>query len=139
MYTNSSGKATSENVQKNIWRSAFFPEKMWSSCLAEELRLLCSEKRTGFSGKVRDAKAITASAAQFSLCHGIFLLQKVQIGAFGYQNMPPVCSLGTNISTVNIILWDLHLDYRPDWLRFLLWLIFELVIIRLCYGQKEGV
>lgn len=30
------------------------------------------------------------------------------------------CSLGTNISTVNIILWDRHLYYRHDWLRFLL-------------------
>lgn len=50
-------------------------------------------------------------------------VKEVQAGGiapFGYQNIPPVCSYGTNISTVNTILWDLPLDYRHDWPRFFL-------------------
>lgn len=30
-----------------------------------------------------------------------------------------ICSLGTNISTVNMVLWEPNLDYRHSWLRFL--------------------
>lgn len=107
MYTNSSGKATSKYVQKNIWPSAFSPEKMWNSCLARELQLLSPEKHAGIAVKVGDVpqpKGATTSITQFLLCHGIYLLQEVQIGAFGYQNVPSLCSLGTNISAVNITL-----------------------------------
>lgn len=51
-----------------------------------------AQRNAGIAAKVGDAKATTPET-QFSLYHsGIRLLQEVQIGAFGYQNMPPVCS-----------------------------------------------
>lgn len=60
-------------------------------------------KHAGIAVKVGDVpqpEGATTSATRFLLC----LLKEVQTGAFGYQNIPPLCSLGTNISAVKIIL-----------------------------------
>jgi len=59
MFTNSSGKTTSKYVQKNIWPTAFSPEKMRNSCLASELCLLSYVEHAWPTVEVADANAIS--------------------------------------------------------------------------------
>lgn len=138
MYTTSSGKATSKECAEKYLALCLFPGEDVEQLLGRGAPAapLRETRRDFWKGGRCQCRHSSCSSILTLPWH---LSAAGSTDRFGYQNMPPVCSLGTNISTVNIILWDLHLDYRHDWLRVLLWLIFELVIFRFCFGQKEGV
>lgn len=67
MYTNSSGKATSKYVQKNVWPTAFAPEKMGNSFLARDLCLLSCAGRAQPAAGVADAGAVAANRCHSDL------------------------------------------------------------------------
>lgn len=131
MYTNSSGKATSKYVQKNIWPTAFSPEEIGNSCLASELCPLSYVKHARSTPEVADADAVASNWCNSVVTlwwHYLFRRRRyMELHFFGYLfniriclQFSVVCRLSTNISAVNMVLWEPNLDYRHGCLRFLL-------------------